>query len=296
MGTQKPRRQGPSPDVVKRIRSDEVLKYFKPKLRSNKVQKKEGSKVGKQGILSPRCEVRLEKIYVEGQLTECRGKPLAKVGCHGNILQALVLKPKTIKQVLHNKSVYSKFNEGHEDDLFGKSKGQVGFGPLKKLNSKWEGKSLLKDDSSGDESGSSSKSDVVRGQSPARWSLACQPVSPKADESSDTPERSRWQGWSPVVLHTERQRASFQLRKLKERSKTEVKPSRMEQKSSRQISKRSSLWFGESAFRNKVVEKGVGDKERIFEEMVAEVKRYSNRREDTPDSDCEKYFTDDSSP
>ena len=69
--TQQPRRQGPSPDVVKRIRSDEVLKYFKPKLRSNKVQTKEGSKVGEQGILSPRCEVRLEKIYVEGQLTEC---------------------------------------------------------------------------------------------------------------------------------------------------------------------------------------------------------------------------------
>ena len=88
--------------------------------------------------------------------------------------------------------------------------------------------------------------------------------------------------------------STFQLRKLKERSKTEVNPRRMEQKSSRQISKRSSLWFGESAFKNKVVEKGVGDKERIFEEMVAEVKRSSNRREDTPDSDCEKYFTDDS--
>ena len=87
--------------------------------------------------------------------------------------------------------------------------------------------------------------------------------------------------------------STFQLRKLKERRKTEVNPSRMEQKSSRQISKRSSLWFGESAFRNKVVEKGVGDKERIFEEMVAEVKRSSNRREDTPDSDCEKYFSDD---
>ena len=195
--TQKPRRQGPSPDVVKRIRSDKVLKYFKPKLRSNKVQKKEGSKVGKQGILSSRCEVRLEKIYVEGQLTECREKPLAKVDCHENILQALVLKPKTIKQVLHNKSVYSKFNEGHEDDLFGQSKGQVGFGPFKKLKSNWEGKLLLKDDSSGDESGSSSKSDVVRGQSPARWSLACQPVSPKADERSDTPER-----WSFFKLVT----------------------------------------------------------------------------------------------
>ena len=86
---------------------------------------------------------------------------------------------------------------------------------------------------------------------------------------------------------------TFQLRKLKERGKTEVNPSRMEQKSSWQISKRSSFWFGESLFKNKVVEKGVGDKERIFEEMVAEVKRSSNRREDTPDSDCEKYFSDD---
>ena len=186
--TQKPRKKGSSPEVVKRIRIDEVLKYF-TKLRSNKVQGKEGSKVSKQGLLSSRCEVRLEKIYVEDQLMECREKPLAKVGCHENIVEALVLKPKTIKQVLHNKSVYSKFNEGHEDDLFGQSKGQVGFGPFKKLKSNWEGKLLLNDDSSGDESGSSSKSDVVRGQSPARWSLACQPVSPKADERSDTPER-----------------------------------------------------------------------------------------------------------
>ena len=37
-----------------------------------------------------------------------------------------------------------------------------------------------------------------------------------------------------------------------------------------------------------------GDKEKgfDFEEMVAQVKRSTEGREDTPDSDCEKYFSD----
>ena len=189
--TQEYLRKGSSPEVVKRIRIEEVLQYFTRRSKSE-------SKAG-QGILSSRCEVRLEKIcvpHVEGQRTECREKPLTKESCPGNTVQALVVKPKTIKQVLHNVAVHSKFNEGHEDDLFGQSKGKAGYGPLKKQYSNWEGKLISKEESSGDESSIGSKSDLVPDRSPARWSLACQSVSSAAAERSDTPERYYFKGGS----------------------------------------------------------------------------------------------------
>lgn len=277
------RKKGSSPEVVKRIRIDEVQQYF------TRCKAEERSQ---QGILSSRYEVRLERIcipYVGDPRTECRERPSS---LERNTVQALVLKPKTIKQVLHNVAVHSQFNEGHADDLFGQSKGQAGYGPLKKQKSYWEGRLISKEESSGDESSLSSKSDLVRGRSPARWSLACQPVSSKAAERSDTPERSRWQNLSPVVLHTERQRAAFQLRKLKERSKTEVNPRRTGA-AEQSLNKGRRLWYEESAVANKV-EKGFGEKEKSFGEMVAQVKRSTDEgREDTPDSDCEKYFSDD---
>lgn len=182
-------RKGSSPEVVKRIRIEEVLQYFTRRSKSE-------SKAG-QGILSSRCEVRLEKIcvpHVEGQRTECCEKPLTKESCQGNNVQALVVKPKTIKQVLHIAAVHSKFNEGHEDDLFGQSKGEAGYGPLKKQYSNWEGKLISKEESSGDESSIGSKSDLVPDRSPARWSLACQAVSSAAAERSVTPERYYFKG------------------------------------------------------------------------------------------------------
>ena len=89
--------------------------------------------------------------------------------------------------------------------------------------------------------------------------------------------------------------STFQLRKLKERSKTEVNLRRTgagEQSSSRLMNKkRWSLWCEESAVENKM-EKGDKEKGFDFEEMVAQVKRSTEGREDTPDSDCEKYFSD----
>ena len=90
--------------------------------------------------------------------------------------------------------------------------------------------------------------------------------------------------------------STFQLRKLKERSKTEVNPRRtssmVEQSSSRLTNKRRSLLYEESVVENNL-EKGVGAQEKVFKEMAAQVKRFTVRREDTPDSDCEKYFSDD---
>ena len=72
---------------------------------------------------------------------------------------------------------------------------------------------------------------------------------------------------------------TFQLRKLKERSKTEVNPRRTgagEQSSSRLMNKRRSLWCEGSAVENKV-EKGDKEKGFDFEEMVAQVKRSARR-------------------
>jgi len=287
---------------VKRIRIGEVLHYF-TESGSGSAQTKAGRRKAnnQQEILSSRCEVMLEKIcipIVEGQLTECRVKPLIKEGFHGKTVQALVLQPKTIKQVLHNGAVHSKYNEGHEDDLFGQSKGQAGYGPLKKQNVQWQGKLISKDDSSGDESILGGKSDPGRGRSPSRWSMACQPLSPTPAGKCGTPERSRWRNLSPVVLHTERQRAAFQVRKLKERSKTEVNPRRVgiSDQRSRLMIKRRNLWYDEGTIKGEKVERksGVRDQEKIFEEMVAQVRGSAGgRREDTPDSDCEKYFSDD---
>ena len=87
---------------------------------------------------------------------------------------------------------------------------------------------------------------------------------------------------------------TFQLRKLKERSKTEVNLRRTGAAEKRsKLNKGRSLWYKESAAQNQV-EKGVGDREKCFEEMVAQVKRSTTEgREDTSDSDCEKYFSDD---
>jgi len=292
------RRKASSSGGVKRIRIGEVLHYFTESAGGNNAQSKAG---GRKVILSSRCEVMMKKIcipIVEGQLTECRVKPLTKESFHGKTVQALVLQPKTIKQVLHNGAIHSKYNEGHEDDLFGQSKGEAGYGPLKKQNGQWQGKLITKDDSSGDESIFSGKSDLVRGRSPSRWSMACQPLSPAPAGKCGTPERSRWRNLSPVVLHTERQRAAFQVRKLKERSKTEVNPRRVSttDQRSRLMNKRRSLWYDEGTVKGERIQRksSVRDQEKIFEEMVAQVRGSAGgRREDTPDSDCEKYFSDD---
>ena len=186
-------RKAPSPGGIKRIRIGEVLHYFTESGSGSAQAKAGGRKVnGQQEILSSRCEVRLEKIctpIVEGQLTECRVKPTTRDSFHGKTVQALVLQPKTIKQVLHNCAVHSRYNEGHEDDLFGQSKGEAGYGPLKKQNGQWQGKLISKDDSSGDESILGGKSDLVRGRSPSRWSMACQPLTPTPAGKCGTPER-----------------------------------------------------------------------------------------------------------
>ena len=192
--TQEPHKKAASsPKGVKRIRIDEVRNYF-TETRRGKAQTKagEGIEVGQQGILNSKCEVKLKRISiakVENQLAECREKPLTKEGCCGNIVQALILKPNTIKAMLHNRDLHSKLNEGHEDDLFGQLRGQSGYGPLKQQKSVWDGKLISKEDSSGDESSPGNKSDLIRDQSPSRWSVACQPISSRAAENSGTPER-----------------------------------------------------------------------------------------------------------
>ena len=78
----------------------------------------------------------------------------------------------------------------------------------------------------------------------------------------------------------------FQLRKLKERSKTEVNPRRSGQ--------RSLFYADGGSIRGKVVERetGVRDQEKRFQELVAQVRGFAGTRENTPDSDCEKYFSD----
>ena len=82
----------------------------------------------------------------------------------------------------------NNYNKGHEDDLFGESKGQAGYGPMKG-GKQWKGSLLAKEDSSEDESRSKSKSDEIRDRSPSGWSLACMPLSPTRDTGA-TPERS----------------------------------------------------------------------------------------------------------
>ena len=130
-----------------------------------------------------------------GKPTQSREKAVVKEGWHGEtIVQALVIKPRTLKEMLHNRTVHSKYNEGHEDDLFGQSKSQAGYARLKKRESHWDGKLISKEDTSGDESsfGESSDGDETelgRARSPSGWSLACQPSTFPADDTSGTPAR-----------------------------------------------------------------------------------------------------------
>ena len=91
---------------------------------------------------------------------------------------------------------------------------------------------------------------------------------------------------------------TFQLRKLKERSKTEVNQRRvgMTDHRRRLINKRRSLCDDRGTVKGNVVERknSVSNQKKIFEDMVAQVRGSAGgRREDTPDSDCEKYFSDD---
>ena len=130
-----------------------------------------------------------------GKPTQCREKAVVKEVWHGETIgQALIIKPRTIKEMLHNRTVHSKYNEGHEDDLFGQSKSQAGYAGLKKRESHWDGKLISKEDTSGDESSCGESSDgdeteLGRARSPSGWSLACQPPTSPADDTSGTPAR-----------------------------------------------------------------------------------------------------------
>ena len=130
-----------------------------------------------------------------GKPTQCREKAVVKEVWHGETIgQALIIKPRTIKEMLHNRTVHSKYNEGHEDDLFGQSKGQAGYVGLKKRESHWDGKLISKEDTSGEESSCGESSDgdeteLGRARSPSGWSLACQPPKFPADATSGTPAR-----------------------------------------------------------------------------------------------------------
>jgi len=234
---------------------------------------------------------RMEVSSVEKKSTECSLKNNAVKKDSGG---SLILKPKTIKQVLHNNVIYNNYNKGHEDDLFGESKGQAGYGPMKG-GKQWKRSLLAKEDSSEDESRSKSDSDEIRDRSPSGWSLACIPLSPTRDTGA-TPERCKWRNTSPVVMKSERQKASYQLRRLKERSKTEM--------SSRRVSwveqsrgRRTSPWCG-GLFHPSGLPKEYGQKQaryqskEIFQDMLVNIRGAEVERGRTPDTDCEEYFSD----
>ena len=85
----------------------------------------------------------------------------------------------------------------------------------------------------------------------------------------------------------------FQLRKLKERSKTEVVDPRRtvgDQRSRQRNERKRRILVEKDTFKNNL---GARDQEKIFQEMVGVVGGCAAGREDSPDSDCEKYFSDD---
>ena len=63
----------------------------------------------------------------------------------------------------------------------------------------------------------------------------------------------------------------------------------------RRSGQRSLFYADGGSTRGKVVERetrGVRDQEKRFQELVAQVRGFAGKRENTPDSDCEKYFSD----
>ena len=62
----------------------------------------------------------------------------------------------------------------------------------------------------------------------------------------------------------------------------------------RRSGQRSLFYADGGSIRGKVVERetGVRDQEKRFQELVAQVRGSAGKRETTPDSDCEKYFSD----
>ena len=105
---------------------------------------------------------------------------------------ALIFNAKTIKQMIHNRDVLKRHDEGHEDDLFGnpKSSACLIFKPGEK---QWKSNLLSKEDSSGDEvafESNSGEDKSHRDRSPSGWSLACRSrLHSRVDKGESTPER-----------------------------------------------------------------------------------------------------------
>jgi len=233
---------------------------------------------------------KMEASQVKIKLAECEeSKRRDYVG--------LIFNAKTIKQMIHNRNVLKRHDEGHEDDLFGNSKSSVGF-VFKQGEKQWKSNLLSKEDSSGDEAASESNSGEeksCRGRSPSGWSLACRSrLHCRVDKGDSTPERCKLRNLSPVVLRSERQRASFQLRMLKERSKTEVFPSRGHRAGHGGMTR--SPWCGS----RDIGLKGSAPKRELrfeqdqkFVDMLDKVDGFSVKREQSVVvSDCEDYFSE----
>ena len=105
---------------------------------------------------------------------------------------ALIFNAKTIKEMIHNRNVLKRHDEGHEDDLFGNSKSSAGF-IFKQREKQWKPILLSKEDSSGDEvafESNSGEDKSHRDRSPSGWSLACRSrLHSRVDKGESTPER-----------------------------------------------------------------------------------------------------------
>jgi len=258
----------------------------------------------------PMSDVKSKKSGLRCATTGCKGFVEKMAASHVKIklaeceetkrrdyVGALIFNAKTIKQMIHNRGVLKRHDEGHEDDLFGNSKSSAGF-TFKPGVKQWKSNLLSKEDTSGDEAASESNSGEetsCRGRSPSGWSLACRSrLHCRVDKGDSTPERCKLRNLSPVVLRSERQRASFQLRMLKERSKTEMFPSRGYRAGHGGRSR--SPWCGNKVFDLKVsaplkqelrFEQG-----KKFRDMLDKVGGFSVKREQSVVSDCEDYFSE----
>ena len=156
-------------------------------------------------VTVPISDVKSKKKGLPCATTSCKGKVEKMEASHVKVklaeceeterrdhMGALIFNAKTIKQMIHNRDVLKRHDEGHEDDLFGNSKSSAGF-IFKQREKQWKPILLSKEDSSGDEAvfeSNSGEEKSHRDRSPSGWSLACRSrLHCRVDIDESTPER-----------------------------------------------------------------------------------------------------------
>jgi len=236
--------------------------------------------------------------------------------------KGLAKRKMTGKQMLIEKQLASAFNKDHEDDYFDTNfRKRWGCGNLCKVklltDQSWDEAQPLPNHAEEQETSPAFKSEEARESkfsvlvdqkdsvSPSHWCSAVASFSwetrgRKKGIEEDTPRHAQWQSPSPRRWN-EKQRSTFQARKLKEiihhktgmRKVNLVRALQMDF-DKEPIVKKNTTGPLDSSGQNRDVNGNIKIKKNHFESLVEKVRSSLDRpkEEESLNSDCEEYFSD----